>query len=377
MNTAMTCREINLRIFQKQPVPHVLFQPRIEPWIDLSTRKGTLAKELIGLEMRDVYQHLGLSMRYIHYFTGQPDPVQRTFSPKVKHHFVSDAQGGMQVFETPHGELVTRFKAAGEAGCRIVDFPVHGPEDLRKLQWLYENTEYSFSQENFEQGAAFLGDLGEPQFFLPRCPYQSLALDWMKFEQFVIALMESPGQFDSLMKAIDTAYDPLFAQLSQASGPNVLNFGENVDAQLLSPRFFEKYHMPYYEKRASQLRKGGKFTHAHFDGSLRAILKYFKELPFDGIEALTPAPMGDVSIELIKESLGDKILLDGIPAVLFLPPFTLEDIQACVENLVKLFAPGLVLGISDEIPMACGPEAIKSLVWIRDYCKTVTPPMHN
>lgn len=374
MSAAMTCREMNLKIFQGQPIPHVLFQPRIEPWVDLSIRKGTFPPAMAGLEMRDVYKHLGLSMRYIQYFTGQPDPVQRSFSRRVKIHSAADARGGMQVFDTPYGELVTRFQAAGEAGCRIVDFPVHGPEDLRKLQWLYENTLFSYNQDNFEKGAAYLGDLGEAQFFLPRSPYQSLALDWMKFEQFAIALMEDPGQFESVIKAIDASYDPLFSQLSEASGPNVLNFGENIDAQLLSPRFFETYHIPFYQKRAEQLRKGGKFTHAHFDGSLKAILKYLRHLPFDGIEALTAAPMGDVTLEQIKENLGDKILLDGIPAVLFLPPFTLEDIQACVEKVVKLFSPGLVLGISDEIPMACGPEAIKSLEWIRDYCRSTKHP---
>ncbi|NLT35890.1 MAG: hypothetical protein GXX83_08330, partial [Gaiellales bacterium] len=52
----------------------------------------------------------------------------------------------------------------------------------------------------------------------------------------------------------------------------------------------------------------------------------------------------------IKGALGDLVLLDGIPALYFLPSFPIEDLTTCVRRLVELFHPRLVLGISDEIP---------------------------
>jgi len=77
-----------------------------------------------------------------------------------------------------------------------------------------------------------------------------------------------------------------------------------------------------------------------------------------------------VSIEEIKENIGNKILIDGIPAVLFLPEYSEKDLMDFVEKLVKLFHPSLILGISDEIPMATPfMEGIKKLKLISDCCK--------
>lgn len=371
----MTKREMNLRVFQGGSIPHIFFQPRIEPWFELHQRQGTLPAELTGLDVRGLYDQLDISMRYSHYFTGQPDPVQRAYSPDVKCREATTSNGVVNIIETPCGELVTRFQSAGDAGCRIVDFPVKGPQDLRKVQWVYENTRYTYSEQNFQLGSGFFGDRGEPQFWVPRSPYQALALEWMKFEDFVMALMDSPQDFEPVMKAIDASYDDLFTQLAASTGPKIINFGENVDCQLLSPRFFEKYHLAYYHKRSTQLRQAGIFTTVHLDGSLRTLLPFFKDLPFDGLEALTPRPMGDVTLEEISAHMGDKVLLDGIPAVLFLSPFTLEDVQACVERIVHLFSPRLVLGISDEIPMAADEEGINRLKWVVEYCRKTTP--HN
>ena len=50
----------------------------------------------------------------------------------------------------------------------------------------------------------------------------------------------------------------------------------------------------------------------------------------------------------MAEAMGDKILLDGIPAVYFLTHHSREEMQACVERLVELFHPRLVLGVADN-----------------------------
>jgi uroporphyrinogen decarboxylase-like protein len=139
---------------------------------------------------------------------------------------------------------------------------------------------------------------------------------------------------------------------------------------LFSPRYFERYLIPFYQKRAAQLKAGGIYTHIHIDGYMRSILKTFADLPFDGLEALTPKPQCDVTLEEIKEHIGDKVLLDGIPAMLFMPSYSREELMAAVEWIVELFHPRLVLGVSDEVPQ--GAEAIEAIERIRmvsEWCR--------
>ena len=77
---------------------------------------------------------------------------------------------------------------------------------------------------------------------------------------------------------------------------------------------------------------------------------FAKETGLDGIEAITPKPQGDVTLEEIKEALGEKLfLIDGIPAVYFDDTYPVDVLKDCVRHVVDLFAPKLVLGASDEI----------------------------
>lgn len=365
----MTFREMNLRIFRGEPIPHVFFQPRIEPWYDWHMRFGKMPKQYEGLSLLDLFDRLEISMRYVHYYTGQPDPIVLTYNKRVKLRSRFDANDGIVAYETPYGEIVERYKLTTDGSWRKVEFPVKDVDDLRKLCWLYANAIYSFSLENFVQGSKFMGERGEPQFWMPKSPYQALAQVWMKLEDFIYALADYPNEVETTMEAIDNSYDKLYEEVAGSGVVRIVNFGENIHDQLLSPKYFERYLVPFYEKRSNQLRRHGIFTHIHIDGYFRTLLPYLKYLPFDGYEALTPKPQGDVELEEIREHIGDKVLIDGIPAVMFVPPFTRDELMAMVERIVRLFHPRLILGASDEVPQGGGEEAIERVRIVSEWCR--------
>ncbi len=366
----MTFREMNLRIFQRRAVPHVLFQPRIEPWYAWHRQFDRLPQRYRDHSLLDLFDDLGVSMRYVHYYTDMPDPIQRSLSPDVTVRRTRDDRYLTSIYETPHGDLVERFEWTVDETWRQVGFPVKKVEDLRKLRWLHSRMTYSFSPEHFERGSAFVGQRGVPQFWVPKSPYQALAQIWMKLQDLIYCLADAPQQVEDTMRAIDDAYDPLYEQLCAYDGVHIINFGENVHDQLTSPRYFQQYFLPFYEKRAGQLHAAGIYSHMHLDGFFRSLLPFLKDLPFDGIEALTPTPQGDVDLEELREHMGDKILLDGIPAVLFLPTYSREELMATAERVVALFHPRLVLGISDELPEGAGLEALERVRLIADWSRT-------
>jgi hypothetical protein len=371
----MTKREMNLRIFRGEPVDHVLFQPRIEPWYDWHRHFNTLPERYRDMTLRDLYDDLDVSMRYVHYFTGMPDPVVATYAPEVVHLVEQSAPDRRrEIFRTPHGDLVTIHHLTVDNVWRAAGLPVRTLDDLRALAWLYDRTEFHFSPGNFAEGDAYIGDRGLPQFWVPKSPYQALCQIWMTLEDFIYALMEHPKVVEDVMRRIDASYDPLYEELTAFGHLHLLNFGENIHASLLSPQYFEDYLIPFWDKRANQLRKGGIASYMHLDGHFRPLLPYLKDLPFDGLEALTPLPQGDVTLEEMRDAIGDKILLDGIPALLFMDDYSMEDVAECTEKLIAYFAPRLVLGISDEIPQGVGEQGIEKVRWIAGYCRSTTGP---
>ncbi len=94
-----------------------------------------------------------------------------------------------------------------------------------------------------------------------------------------------------------------------------------------------------------------------------------REAGFDGIEAATPVPQGDVTLDELKEAMGDTILLDGIPAILFLADRSYEEVEECATKVLELFSPNLILGISDEPPPGSDIEKVRFVSEIVDQFK--------
>lgn len=332
----LSFREMNLRVFQGESIPHVLFQPRIEPWFHWHKLFGGLPERYRDMELSECFDVLDSSMRYVHYYTGMPSPVVCEYAPQVE---VIEALGetrGKRIYRTPFGDLVQGLQFTVDQTWRTVEFPVKTADDLRALRWLYEHTDYHFSPESFAAGDTYVGQRGVPQFWVPKSPYQALAQVWMKLPDLIYALVDAPEIVHDTMRAIDDSYDALYEDLAQ-SPVQIINFGENIHDQLISPRYWETYFVPFYEKRCGQLHAAGIYSHVHIDGFFRSLLPYLATSPFDGLEALTPTPQGDVTMEEMAEHIGDKVLLDGIPAVLFMPQYSREELMAAVEKLYRSF----------------------------------------
>jgi hypothetical protein len=369
-NEGMTFREMTLRIFQGRPVPHVLFQPRFISWYDWHQTFGILPERYRDMTALQMIDDLRVSMRYAADGYRRPGPIVQRFTPRVEVH--ESVRDGVKtrVYVTPYGALEGRWQLTVDQVWREVGFPVKGPEDLKKLRWLYRNTLTSFAADVFEEGGEYMGERGEPQFWFLPSPYQALALEWMKLPDLIYALADDRDLVEDAMQAIADSYDPLCEQILNYGRVRILNFGENVHDQLLSPRYFERYLIPWYDKVSNRFRRAGIFTHIHIDGAFRSLLKYLKDLPFDGLEALTSLPQGDVTLEEIQEHIGDKILLDGIPAVMFLPTYSREALMETVEAIVRLFHPRLILGASDEVPQGSDEDAIERVRMISEWCRT-------
>ena len=54
-------------------------------------------------------------------------------------------------------------------------------------------------------------------------------------------------------------------------------------------------------------------------------------------------------MEELKEAIGNTILLDGIPAILFLSHYSYKELEDFTLKVLEIFSPNLIMGVSDEL----------------------------
>ncbi|MHA1700265.1 MAG: hypothetical protein ACTSWN_15585, partial [Promethearchaeota archaeon] len=257
-----TFRERIIRVFERQPIERIVFQPRIMYWFNgnrvytpLHRHDGilhdqTIPKEFFGLDSLEVHQALDASIRYcgetlsLGIFGNQ---LKKNNQIKTK---VSRSQDGEVVLkhETPVGTIQQKSKG----GYTTEHFIKH-PEDFEVVKYMVEQTEFVFNQHPFNFAEEIFEEtgLGIAQSYYSRSPLMRMILNYAGFENTVILLSRHRKTTLEFMKFLDEWDDKMYDVL--VSCPvRILNFGENIDGNLVSPRYFKQFLVPYYKKRVKQ-----------------------------------------------------------------------------------------------------------------------------
>ncbi|MBD3317388.1 MAG: hypothetical protein GF344_16490 [Chitinivibrionales bacterium] len=350
--------KLNRNVVFGQSGGKIIWQPRIGCWYnDKKFAKEPLPEPYEGKNVHEIHRAMGISSRLYTFrkcFKRIEDSrVNRTSKQ------INDTDTEIRM-ETPVGTQITVTRRSANSYQAItVKWEVESEEELKVATWREENTSWEWDQEAYDELIEKIGDLGAPTIFMPRMNIQSLYIEKMGVEKGVFALYEMPDSVDAYFKALHESHDRLIDVINE-SPIEIINFGENVHAGTLSPDLFTRYHLPECQHRCERLHGAGKFVSSHWDGDTGPLLKYAQETGLDGIEAITPKPQGDVTLEEMKEALGNSMfLLDGIPAVYFDETYSIDTLKECVHKLIDLFAPKLVLGISDELSSTGNIERLR------------------
>ncbi len=334
----------------------VIWQPRVDCWIqDKLFADGELPGRYKGMSKSEIFKDLGCSSRIYEY----NDCFYPIFDNTIKQSYVVDGRNTESKIETPVGAVTRICKTTPSSWAVLVTKEwVCSEEDLKVFTYIEEHTTWGFNQEHFDKTMAEWGNIGAPTIFMPRVSMQRLYIDLMGVEEAVYATVDYPEVVEEYFNALRECHFRLIDVIN-ASPINIIDFGDNIHSGTLSPSLFEEYVLEEYKLRTERLHKAGKFVCAHFDGDNKGLMEYYQQTGLDGIEAITPIPQGDVTLEDVRENLGEMVLLDGIPAVYFDEIYPVEVLVECVHKILDLFAPNLVLGISDEISSTGDIERIR------------------
>jgi hypothetical protein len=256
-------------------------------------------------------------------------------------------------FKTPVGSIsiVSKFVPQSVSSA-VTKHPVATRQDLKVLQYMYKNQEFKpdYSRQ-YDRQKNWKG-VGLVSSSPPRSPFQTLIVGWAGVVNTVRLMMREPEELEETIQVMSEADDPIYEAICNSPTPSVY-FGENLTSDVISPPIFRKYHMPYYKKRAKQLHAAGKFIFVHIDGTLRGILPLMGETGVDCAQSVTPAPVGDVPVEKLREVAGpDIILWGGLPGANFSRLYPEKTIRQMAMKVISHHLQGhkFIMGVADQVP---------------------------
>ena len=342
-------QQLNRDIINRRANGKTIFQPRICCWYDDRMYRGEeLEGEYKGLSRIQLYEKLGCSDR-LYYFNAC---MEAKLDPSIKSWSRPAGERRTElIMETPVGTVNSIVESnASNPGVMPIKWWVEEEKDLEVFSFIEETTEYSFNMERYEQMCQEMGHLGLPSMFVPRVNMQHMIVTLSGVINTVYLLNDSTDAVESFFKSLSIGQEKMMKVAAECP-IEWINYGDNLHCKILPPDLFKKYVIPEYQKRGEILHKAGKFVFSHFDGDVKDFLPYVHDCALDGIEAITPLPQGDVTVEEVKAALKDDIfLVDGSAAILFSDLYPVEDLKKQAEQIMNLFEGQLVLGISDEFP---------------------------
>jgi hypothetical protein len=356
----LTRKELNLAIFEGK-ADKVLWQPRLETWIGHHRHYGTLPERYRDLDYFGIYDALGASVRYAASagIDGYSD------SSDVIHGAEQRGDHYITTVKTPSGELQTVHQDVWVNGelknRRIVDFPVKTPEHLAVITDLVDRQQFRANQESFKNAADAVGHRAEPTMFLSSSGFTELIKSYCGLLDTYYLLNDYPSAVETYLEACDRRDDRLIDAALELPC-RIFNLGDHATNEFTPPPILKKYLLPRWKRISDRLHANNRFVHSHWDGNSVLMLPYLLESRLDGVEALTPDPMGDMTLEQIKDAVQDKmVVLDLIRAIDFLPNFPMGEMLDFVKKAIDMFAPKLILGVSDEISQVGEIEKIEAI----------------
>ena len=361
-----------LRLLNGEKPDEIIWTADLEYWLAGRRMYGSLDTKYEGERGRlRLSQELGILPYYWYeqFWLAKPeyDDVE----------VITEHKGGSDIrkWRTPVGEIeeVSEFT---EESCSqaVVKHSVRNEDDLKILLYILEHRELKPANlDDYEHRRELYAEYdGIPSVAMPRSPISALAVEWCGIENLTYLIADCPELVARVFALFEQQEEPIIDAVCKVCPPLVL-FADNITSDFYTP-FFDKYMKGPYRKRLDALHSAGVKCAVHLDGTVRGMLPKLAAVSFDAIEALTPAPVGDVPLETMRGLAKSEavILWGGMPGAMFCKPYTWDDVEKHLEKLFDCWGEQrFVLGMADQIP-ANGDIEI-----CRKISEMVTPGRHK
>lgn len=265
-----------------------------------------------------------------------------------------------RTYRTPSRDLTLRARMMAEIGVEMEhQHLVRTVEDVRAYHLIYEDAVYTPRYDYVQSRIAAMGEAGLYTIFAPPTPLLDLIMFQIRLPNVYFFLEDHPQEMEALLGAMHRRNCEYYEVAAAGPGEVVRSF-EDTSTTLISPELYRRYCLRQLQDYRDICHARGKLFVPHMCGLLKGVLPELAETAVDGIEAITPPPLGDCPIGLAREKLGPAVtLIGGLDPTQFVGA-TLDKTRAMLRDYLSQIGDGrrMVLG-HEEIHIKADFESVR------------------
>lgn len=304
----MTGQERLNNICNRLPVDRIAWTTLVD---DIS--RSIMSEQIRGMSPFDFYRYIGCDILQFGNY-GLPESHQviapcRLVTPvEIEEHKTFDGLS-VRKQKSPWGILTATFKNG-----QPIKFPVESIDELVILKNIWLNSHYEEVSGTNESYDFVNNEIGESGIYVPTLspsPIQQLLEEDIGITKFYYLLYDYQKEMEELFDIMHQCRLQEYEIFAKKMPGNIIILVENTSSTFISPSIYEKYSLPQICDFVNTMHKYNKKAIIHMCGFLKDLLPTIKETGLDGINGLTPPPVGDVSFEETLDILGDDFVIMG------------------------------------------------------------------
>ena len=272
-----------------------------------------------------------------------------------------------RVFKTPKGNLTSKSIEERKNGSFQTKYPITEEAELDILEYfvdcISEVTDFSPLTGQIAEIRRMLGDS------------EALSIQWamQPYELFgfpntmdtAIFAIECPNIFKRLMDKILKINEKLI-KAAAAGGTDFVFLG-GPGSEMISPKFYEEFLVPYSKIVSEMAHKEGLLIYSHICSPIEPMLTagYYNQMGIDLFETLSGPPVGNIKgVEDAFRKLSDKICTRGNVGLDLLLTGTPEEIKKeslAILEVAKKMGRKHILAASDYLFYNVPAESVRAM----------------